>query len=456
MKFKEKLYKLSDYAILGTFLAIEVLAFISFSFGNSFLFFGILSLVLLIILSLLSLKEIKTDGFMSSMTLIFPLFMFALLTALSNYSVGHNKLGDFNLGQLIFVPLGLLSMGLCGTILSKKKSFKLSTFVLVILSALALLVFINLMVNLVNFDAFYSIKYKGYYMYYSGKRSEVQVSEIAYTLEGFQFIESKMSHYAMYPALLLSSGIMLIYTSYKEHKALFFTYLGFVILGLLALILVPSIIGLLFAIVMCLVTLCIFLINKFKIKISKFKILLYIGLVLGALVVLLMILNNNVSSISNMIANNSLLNRIFNTNRIVTRYNNALRGIFSREKIFGFCAEKLSEYNTVEVHLTGSAFFDSFMTSGIIGVVMLIALFFFGYKGFSKNKYLEVEDKAPFQALLAYIIMFTFICLFFYEGEYGIFKQIYCPIYMTGPFIITIFTMFYMNGRGQSFKGGRL
>ncbi|MCQ2802226.1 MAG: hypothetical protein MJ225_00850 [Bacilli bacterium] len=457
MKLKEKLAKLSNYAILGSFLAIEVFAFIIFSFGNSFLFFGILSLVLLLLLALLSFNELKVDGFMSSIKLFFPLMLFVLLTALSNYSVGHLRINDFNIGQLIFIPLGLLSIALCGNILAKNKTFKLSTFVLVMFSALALLVFINLLINLINFGWFYSLKYKGYYMYYGGKRSEVEVSQLAYALEGFQFIEVKMSHYAMYPAMLLTSGIALIYTKYKENKTIFLTYVGFIVLGILALLFVPSLIGLVFAIAVGLIILIIYLYNKFEIGRHKWpKIIMYVGLALALIVVLVMILNKNVPSVANAISKSSLLNKLLNTNRIVRRYNEGIRDIFTSQRIFGFCAEQITPWDTIEIHLTGSAFFDSFMTSGFIGVIMLVSLFFFGFKGFAKNKYLEMKEKRYFLALLAFVIFFAFMCLFFYEGEYGIFHQIYSPIYMTGPFMIVVLILFYMNARGTNSNGGRL
>lgn len=456
MKLKDKLSKLSNYAILGSFLAIEVFAFVMFSFGSSFLFFGILSFALLIILCLLSVKELKVDGFMSSMILIFPLLLFVLLTALSNYSVGHAKLGDFSIAEIVFLPIGLLSAGLCGTLLSKNKTFKFSTFILVIFSALALLVFINLLINMINFGWFYSIKYKGYYMYYGGKRSDVEVSQIAYTLEGFQFIETKMSHYAMYPALLLSSAVVLFNSKYIENKPKFLTYLGFVVLGVLSLVLVPSIIGAIFAVVIIITDALILLFNKFKVNMKPFKVILYCGLICAVLVVAVMILNNNVESVAKIISKNSFLNRIFNTNRFVENYNVALKGIFTRDRFFGFFVERITTIDVIELHATSSGFFDSFMTSGVIGTVMLVVLFYFGFKGFTKNKYLSPKEKSYNNALLAFIILFAFMLLFFYDTEYGIFHQVYRPFYMTGPFMTVVFIMFYINSKGQLSNGGRL
>ena len=82
MRLKEKLLGLSKYAIATSFLAMEVFAFIAFSFGNSFVLFGCLSLALLLILILFSIREIKVRGVTDIIFLIFPALMFGLVTAL--------------------------------------------------------------------------------------------------------------------------------------------------------------------------------------------------------------------------------------------------------------------------------------------------------------------------------------------------------------------------------------
>ena len=51
-----------DYGTVLAFLSLEVLAFIGFNLGHSFLLFAILSLVLAILLVVVTFRQIKKDG----------------------------------------------------------------------------------------------------------------------------------------------------------------------------------------------------------------------------------------------------------------------------------------------------------------------------------------------------------------------------------------------------------
>ena len=168
----KKLSRLHKYGAAISFLAMEIFALIAFSFGSSYILYGALSLALLVLLILFNIKEISVDG-MSSIALFFlPLFLFTVVTALGVYSRAHLHEGDFNIGELVFIPLGLLPMSFSGYLLSIDKTFKISTFLTVIFSALGVLCLINLIVNLVNFGPFYTVIYKGYHMYYGGVMSD--------------------------------------------------------------------------------------------------------------------------------------------------------------------------------------------------------------------------------------------------------------------------------------------
>ena len=264
MTFKEKLLGLNKYIVVATFLSLEVFAFIAFSFGNSFILFGALSLALMILLIIFSIKEISVDGMSNVAILFLPLFLYVLLTALGIYSKYHIFTNDFNIAEVVFVPIGIISIAMCGYLLSLNKTFKLKTFFIVIYSALGFLVLLNLLVNLVNFGFFYPWIYKGYYMYFGGLRSSTPVHEMAYVLEGFSFIETKMEHYALYPMLLLSSSFFLFYTSIKEEKKLFILYVSYTALGLLSILFVPSLVGLIGILIIAFVDLLLFFAKRYE------------------------------------------------------------------------------------------------------------------------------------------------------------------------------------------------
>ena len=280
MRLKERILGLSKYAVAMSFLAMEVFAFIAFSFGASFTLYGGLALALLVLLILFLIKEIKERGVTEIIFLLFPLLVFGLITAIGIYVKGHVILGDFSIAEQVFIPFALVSMAGCGYLLAINKTFKIKTFLIVIYGALALLTLINLLANLINFGPFYTIIYKGYYMYYAGKRSSVPVNEIAYTLEGLKFIEAKMSHYVLYPALLLTSVFMLCKINPKDNKRDFLIFLSYGIIACLAFVFVPSKLALIACGFIALIAAVMFLFYKVKASRKVLKTILFVEILL--------------------------------------------------------------------------------------------------------------------------------------------------------------------------------
>ena len=134
-----KLSKLHRFGAAISFLAMEIFALIAFSFGSSFVLYGALSLALLILLILFNIKEIKVDGISSIAFFFLPLFLFTIITAFGIYSRSHAYRGDYSTAELVFIPLGILPISFCGYMLRIDKTFKISTFLLVIYSALGVL-----------------------------------------------------------------------------------------------------------------------------------------------------------------------------------------------------------------------------------------------------------------------------------------------------------------------------
>ena len=448
MALKEKILGLPKYIIATSFLAMEVFAFIAFSFGSSFVLYGSLTLALSLILILFSIVEIKKRGFSDIIYLLFPLLVFGLITAVGSYMKGHTYLGDFSIADQVFVPISLISTAMCGYLLAINKTFNIKVFLIVIYSALSLLVFINLLANMINFGPFYTLIYKGYYMYYGGKRSAVPVNDMAYTLQGLRFIEVKMSHYVFYPTMLLTSGVMLFKISPKENKKDFLIFAGFTLVALLSLIFVPSKLGLAMIAVNLLVFGYMYLYNRF-VKFRKIsKILLTIGIIGASILFIIMVLNNQsfAGSFRNIIAGNSILNKLLNTNPIISKYNKMLTDILGAN-FLGFVVQKEGALTPTLVNYSGSIFFDTFMTSGVIGVAVFSFVTIYSLKSFKKY-ILEDEHELNIKlTLLAFIIVyFIFSCLF-YDGEYGIYYYVNTPYFMSGPFIIVIFLFAYVSSR---------
>ncbi len=447
----KKLLGLSKYSAAVTFLAFEFFALIAFNFSGSYILFGSLSLALTLLLVLFNFGEIRKRGISNALLLFVPFFVFTLLTALGTYSIAHVYVGDFSWGEVVFIPLGLLGIAFSGYVLSFDKHFKLKTFLMVIFSALAAYVAINLFYNLISFGAFYPVIYKGYYLYYSGIRSELPVNEFAYALEGFKFIEVKMSHYVMYPLLLLASSVMLLYTSVKEEKVSFFAYLGFSVLALLSLVLVPSTLSLGGIAAIAVLVLLVFFAKRFFRFRKVLKIILFVVLGLLMLGYIFFVFNGN--SNFDFVVSNPFLKRLFVTNRFVTAPNEVLVNLFSAEKFLGFAANNVGAgMNPEEIHLSGMFIIDTYMTSGVIGALTLFVFIFMGFKVFKKYFHAHL-DKFSYQiTMLLFAIVFVIFSAFFNDGEYALYYRIYRPIYLTAPFMIMVFMFFYVYSKTELAK----
>ena len=94
--------------------------------------------------------------------------------------------------------------------------------------------------------------------------------------------------------------------------------------------------------------------------------------------------------------------------------------------------------------LTGSWFFDNFMTSGVIGnaaFVIMMILAIFGFKRYFLSEKGEFSIKSALFTLVSFYFGYSFL---FSDGQYGIFYDIYKPIFLTSTFMIVLFICSYV------------
>lgn len=442
-----KLKLFGKYSAAITFLAFEFFALIAFNYSGSFVLFGSLSLGLCVLLILFNIGEIKVNGLSNVALFFIPLFLFTLLTTFGTYNIAHTKVNDFSWAETVFIPLGLLSMAFNGYMLSIDKHFKIKTFIIVVFSALAAYVLINFIYNLISFGAFYPVIYKGYYMYYSGIKGNVAVNEMAYTLEGFKFIEVKMAHYVLYPLLLLSSSVMLLYVSPKKEKGYFFTYLAFTLLAILSLVLIPSKLSLGGIAVAAVLVLIIYLGKRYIKSRAIFKYALYASVFLFAafyVFYVVVVYTGKNESFTGILA------RITTTNKYSISINPILYNLFSGEKFLGFATNTYPppmpgmKPDIKEVYLSGSFLFDSLMTSGVIGALAIFGFIFLGFKSFKKYFHSHVDEFRYQAVLLLFAILFIGYSALFNSTDYAIYYKLYKPLYLTAPFMVLMFIFSYV------------
>lgn len=452
MQETSKFDKLHKFAPAVTFLALEIFALLAFSFGDNVIVYSSLSLGLVILLILFNLRQIKIDGISNIALFIFPLFLYGLLGALGLFSRAHLVLGDYNLAELIFFPIGLLAIAFSGYLITLEKSFKIQTFLVVIYSALAVITVINIIANIVNFGFFYTIFYKGYYMYYQGAASSVPVEEMAYTLQGLQFVEVKMSQYLVNPAMLLTSSIALFFIPFKDKKK-FFLFAGYSFIGVLALIFFPTLLGGIVALLVLVVDAIIYVVYRFKPVRKPLKIVLFVLLGIIALGLLAVILNYNFDGVYQITKGNAFLDRLFNTNKYIPKYSEAVRELAYEHRFFLGTWGRDTPQGALLFQLTGSFLFDNIATTGIIGSLLFIVMFVMGFKSFKKY-IVNVKEEPLFckVLVLAFVSLFTIMGATFLEGEYTIFHNVLRPIYMSPIFMICLFMFVYVITKANPVK----
>lgn len=448
---QKKRINFQSYSPVVIFLVLEVFAFVTFSFGDSYLLYGILGLVILALLALVTYKEIKLDGIVRSAFFVFPLFVYGLITVLSNY-YQTNTLIDTT--TKAFIPISLTVFAASGCLLAGNKSFKISTALLVIYSTLALVTLINFIYTMAQFTPFYTIGYKDYFMYYGGQRSESTASNIAYALVGYQFKEVTIGFFSLFPSLLLTSAIMLFFVSPKKETRTFILYSCFTLIAFLSLLFIPTILSLITDVIVLIVIAVLVLFSKKILPSKPIKIGVIVILSLVFIGIVLVFLNAQewswLSGYQNFIASNSFLNKLFNGNYIAVNVKDILYDMFSSEKIFGFFYSR-PLYDIVAVP-SNMWIFDNLMTSGFFGGIFFLIAIVYGILGL--NKYMKysddnIKDKTSLYALILSYFLYTLI-----SGDvyYQVFNLKFNFIFVTGPFLVIVLLLGYASNKGRKCK----
>lgn len=444
----KKKINFQSYSPVVIFLVLEVFAFVAFSFGDSYLLYGILGLVILALLLLVTFKEIKYDGVVRSAFFFFPLLVYGVVTAVSLY---YRTNTNVDMTTKVFIPICLTVFAASGAIISLNKSFKISTALLVIYSTIALVTLLNFIMTMVQFTPFYTIFYRDYKMYHAGQISEQTVGNIAYALVGYQYKEVTVGYFSLFPSLLLTSSIMLFFISPKKDTWRFITYAGFTLLAFLSLLFTPTILSLVTDLIVIVVITILVLFSKKILPAKPIKIGIIVLLSLVFVGVILLFLNAQewdwLAGYRNFIANNQVLNKLFNNNYIAKSIKDILYDLFSKEKFFGFYFSR-PVYDIVAVP-SNSWLFDNLITSGFLGAIFFLFAVIYGFLGLGKYMRYSKDDIKDKTVLSSFIISYVLYTLVSGDVYYQIFERKYNFVYMMGPFLIVILLLGYANSKGR-------
>ena len=469
---KKKKFDLIGYGKAVSFLLLEILAVISFSLGSSFLFFAILSIVILVLIVLVAFRQIKSDGLASIGIFIFPIVVFGLLSALSYFKYDPY----FILSEspvLYIVPIAFACFAASGYLINLTGSFKIHHALIVIYSAVALLTFINILVTMIQFVPFYTLLYSNYYYYYNGAPSPSPIGDMGYFLMGFTMTEVSLSYFTFYPMILLTAFLPLGHMKFKEEKRLYILYLVFGCLGLLTIILTINRLTLLVLFGVALLIGLIAIFDKFNINKKPLKIAsIIVGslLVLGFLFVLLNAQDSvgykmRIDFIRNITTSVPLFDRLFNSNRFFSAYDSILDGLFATSvyegstvtlKLFGFPINGgwVDLFGAMTWKLTDSHsfLFDSFFTSGLFGVIFLVLFLILGIRRVIRYYNESDDDKKDKVMILGFIIISLAYALVNYDATPMIFEKTIIPFYLNNIFFIDLFLFGYCYFKSEKKK----
>ena len=443
-KPKRKL-NFESYAVVVGFLCLEVLAFVSFYLGHSFILYGILSIVLALLLLLVTFKQINKDGIATYAFFLFPLFVFGLLTALSGFN--YASIGAIGVAESVFVPITLTFFALSGFLSSYIAKFKIKYALLVIYIALGLFVLINSFITMIYYVPFYTIIYKNSYIFYEGKPSEVPIGSMAYMLFGFKVESVTLTYWTLFPSLLFTAVIPLFFIKPKENKREFIIYAVLSFIAFLSLLFTISRATLITDLILVLGIALIVVAAKIKNTRPTLNIMMMtLGIILLVLI-LIMFINAQTnwgftSGIRNAIAGNSLMNRLFNTNRIATPIKTILQDLFTSYKLFG-CVVGSYEFGTVQV-VCDRWLFDNLMSSGLFGSLFFMAALVIGIRRLFK--YLkEGKDEEYLRFLCAgFILGFLVMSLVCFDNTPLVnYSEKLFPFFTCAPLLIVVFLLSY-------------
>ena len=416
-------------------LIIEVLAFVGFSLGNSFVFYGVLGAASFILVLFLTSVQFKNEWLTSLATFLIPLFIFGLLTIVSGFS------GYFDLTTNLFVPISFICFAGLGYCLNQFKEFKLKHAFLAIYGSLSLLTLISLIYNMVQFVPFYTIIYRNSYLIYDGMPTNAPIGETAYLLMGFSFVAVSVEFFSLFPTLLATSTIALFFLKPKKDKILFAIYAVFASIGICTLVVMPTIMTLISTVGIGFISLIIIMHSK-KLLDNKFiKILGIAFLSIFAALFLFALFNANMTF--SFIESNPLLDKVFNSNRLALGYNFILGNVFKQEYLLGYHFEGFKEHGTTLYGFSNCWFFDNFIYSGVFGFIAFIVAIYFGAK--SVIKYINKAGHQNYEKalILGFVLSFFVFIFITYDPQPYINYENYIPYYMNGPFLLVIFLVGY-------------
>ena len=416
---------LKSYEGIVAFLIFEVLALTTFSLGGINLVFHLAGFLVAIFAFLASGNNFKKGELVKLLTLIVPLFIFAVLVTLTGSDYFAGKTLDN-----ICAMLGILGFFFMGLSARRNESFNIETALICIGGGLALLVLINTFATWFDYGPFYPLIYASTPDgYYNGE--VINLTKEMNVMVGLKFYESTIAYGSQYAVLLATSIPALFFIDRKKETKKFLVVSLYAVIAIIALVTVTSITSIIFLTIIVVIGVVykFFKDNELFKKLMKWT--LIVLLCLSGLLILVVILNNfEIGFVTNTIANNSFLNRVFNTNHVMVKVNQVLHPALQSYNFFGFRSGNIKDVygETYDALVSSSGHFElEILKEG--GIFALIALVVFAvFSFFAIGRYLKKSSDSH----VAKSVILTFVLTFvlYYTVAFETFPLIHVEGYL--------------------------
>lgn len=444
MDLKKKLYALVDkYDSLIVFLVIECLALTAFSLADANIIFRYLGFLISFALIPFALMFTSKREWISLGLFAIPLVVIAFLTGLSTFTISMG----FGLIDNLSVVLGTLAFFFLGFAVRRVKRFNIEIALLTIGAAMALLVLLGLAYSLYRYGPFHASLYEGLVYYYDGRL--FVVSEETKWLLGFSFVEISTNYVSLFGAMLSTALAALLYISPAKEPRKFAIVAAIGLVGLLSIISIPNLEALIL-----LVPVLLFAIGYRFVKAREkvgivLQYVFFAVLGIAGIALLIVLLNAaGVSFLSNAIAGNTFLNRLFNTNRIMAPINEVLKPMFSSGGLFGFPLTYLDGL----VANTGAFEFEIVKEGGLLAFLALLVFMLLTI--FSLARYsAKSPDKGHVKIVILSLLFAVFLNGSFLWDTFPLIYEddFYFSFFRSAPYLITLFLIGYayypLNGK---------
>ena len=410
------LQKLKEQDALLTFLVLECLAICAFALGNISYIFYILGIVVggaSIILCFERFKGINLK----------ELLMFAVPMLLLSMLVSFGKLLSNHIFENILLFLSINIFLFMGIVARRFKGFKIELVLIVVGFAIALLILISMVYSWTQYGFFYAAIYKKTPVYYYNAEL-FDVTKEGYWLVGFSFKEMSLNYTSVFALILACYLLGLLFISPKENKRTFYIFLAIGLVGLIYLLTIPNFKALFFLVPAIAIALCYRFIKDQK----KFTTILdYVLLGFAALAIIFFVfalMNAAGTGIASKIEGNRILNRIFNTNRIMVGINPVLHQAAMKYNFFGFVTVHNPDQMTYiqfeeleDAIVTNSKMFEIELIKegGLLTIPLIVAVVVVTYI-YGKKYLLDSRDTNTGKVVLVSLLATVFFYLTF-ENE---------------------------------------